>query len=88
MGRRGFTYFDWNVSSDDATKHSDEGSIYSKVMKGCKGRTSAVVLMHDSAGHEATADALKNIIAYGKEYGYSFKTITSDTPVVTHRVNN
>ena len=25
---------------------------------------------------------------FGKTYGYSFKTITSDTPVVIHRVNN
>lgn len=72
MGRRGFTYFDWNVSSDDATKHSDEDSIYTKVMSGCEGRNASVVLMHDSAPKKDTVAALKRIVPDLLEQGYIF----------------
>ena len=42
--------------------------------------------MHDIKPY--TRDALRDIIHYGKENGYVFKSITEDTPMVTHRVNN
>ena len=86
---RGYTYFDWNISSGDAGGDTyNSTNIYYNVVNNLSHSKTNVVLMHDSGGHEATADALRNIISYGKEYGYLFKTITSDTPVVTHRVNN
>lgn len=44
--------------------------------------------MHDSESHSASVDALRNIIKYGKNNGYTFKAITSDTPIVRHGVNN
>ena len=44
--------------------------------------------MHDSANHRGTVNALRDIIRYGKDNGYSFKAITNDTPVVRHGVNN
>ena len=31
---------------------------------------------------------LISTIKYGKEYGYTFKAITEDTPSVVHGVNN
>ncbi|MBP1553067.1 MAG: polysaccharide deacetylase [Oscillospiraceae bacterium] len=86
MGRRGFTYFDWNVSSDDATKHSDEGSIYSKVMKGCKGRTSAVVLMHDSAPKKDTVAALKRIIPELLEQGFVFDRLSENVQPTVFKI--
>lgn len=86
---RGYIYFDWNISSGDAGGDIyNSTNIYYNVVNNLSHSKTNVVLMHDSAGHEATVDALRNIISYGKEYGYSFKTITSDTPIVTHRVNN
>jgi len=86
---RGYIYFDWNISSGDAGGDIyNSTNIYYNVVNNLSHSKTNVVLMHDSGGHEATVDALRNIISYGKEYGYSFKTITSDTPVVTHRVNN
>ena len=45
-----------------------------------------MVLMHDIKA--ATRDALKSIIQYGKDNGYSFEKITIDTEMVTQRVNN
>ena len=86
---QGYVYYDWNVDSNDAgsdLKNSDK--IYNNVIKSLSHSKTNVVLMHDSASHTATVNALKNIIKYGKNNGYSFKAITSDTPVVRHKVNN
>ena len=35
-----------------------------------------------------TLNALSDIIDYGKNNGYSFKPLTNDTKMVTHRVVN
>ena len=35
-----------------------------------------------------TLNALRNIIQYGKENGYSFQKITMNTAMVTHKVAN
>ena len=45
-----------------------------------------MVLMHDIKWY--TRDALRDIIHFGKEHGYTFEVITMDTPMVTQRVNN
>lgn len=89
VGNRGYTYYDWNVDSNDAGSDIyNSNNIYYNVVNNLSHNKTNIVLMHDSSGHDATADALRNIIQFGKEYGYSFKTITSDTPVVAHGVNN
>lgn len=86
---RGYTYFDWNVDSNDAGSDIyNSTNIYYNVINNISHSKTNVVLMHDSGSHRATVEALRNIIKYGKEYGYSFKAITSDTPVVIHGVNN
>jgi len=86
---RGYKYFDWNVDSNDAGSDIyNSTNIYYNVVNNLSHSKTNVVLMHDSAGHNATVNALRNIIRYGKEYGYSFNVITNDTPVVAHGVNN
>lgn len=86
---RGYTYFDWNISSGDAGGAiNNSQAIYQNVVNNLSHSKTNVVLMHDSAGHEATVNALRNIIIYGKTYGYTFETITESTPVVIHSVNN
>lgn len=86
---RGYTYFDWNIDSNDAGSDIyNSDNIYYNVINNLSHNKTNVVLMHDSGSHSATAKALRNIISYGKEYGYSFKSITEDTPLVIHGVNN
>ena len=72
MTRRGFTYFDWNVSADDAVKGYTEESIYTNVVNGCKNRNVSVVLMHDSTPKKDTVAALKRIIPALMEQGYHY----------------
>lgn len=86
---RGYIYFDWNIDSNDAGRDiNNSQNIYYNVVNNLSHNKTNVVLMHDSANHKATVKALKDIIHYGKNNGYTFKAITLDTPVVIHGVNN
>ena len=86
---RGYIYFDWNVSSGDAgSAVYDSDSIYANVINNLSHSKTNIVLMHDSGGHTATVAALRNIIRTAKSYGYTFKAIDENTPVVHHGVNN
>ena len=86
---RGYTYFDWNVDSNDAGGDGyNNNKIYNNVINGLSHSKTNIVLMHDSESHSASVDALRNIIKYGKNNGYTFKAITSDTPIVRHGANN
>ena len=40
--------------------------------------------MHDFEKNNKTLDALKDIIKYGKENGYSFNKISSSSDLVVH----
>jgi len=86
---RGYKYYDWNVSSEDAgscakTKSSD--CVYRSVVNNISKNKCNMVLMHDIKSY--TADALPRIIEYGKKEGYQFKVIDDSTPMVKQRVNN
>ena len=86
---RGYNYFDWNVDSNDAGSDINNSSnIYYNVINNVSHNKTNVVLMHDSANHRATVNALSDIIRYGKNNGYTFKAIDDNTPVVRHKVNN
>lgn len=86
---RGYTYFDWNVDSNDAGSDIyNSTNIYYNVINHLSHDKTNVVLMHDSGSHSATVRTLRDIIRYGKENGYTFKAITESTPVITHGVNN
>jgi len=86
---RGYIFFDWNIDSNDAGSDKyNSGNIYYNVVNNLSHSKTNVVLMHDSSGHNATVNALRNIIQYGKTYGYTFDVITENTPVVVHGVNN
>lgn len=86
---RGYNYFDWNVDSNDAGSDINNSSnIYYNVINNVSHNRTNVVLMHDSANHRATVNALSDIIRYGKNNGYTFKAIDDNTPIVRHKVNN
>lgn len=86
---RGYTYFDWNVDSNDAGSDAyNSDNIYANVINHLSHSKTNIVLMHDSGGHTATVNALRNIIRTAKSYGYTFKAIDENTPVVHHGVNN
>ena len=85
---RGYKYFDWNVSSGDAGDVNTSEGVYNNVTKGLSKSRANVVLMHDFSGNTKTLNALSSIIDFGIKNGYTFKNITENTPMVTHKPNN
>ena len=81
----GYVYFDWNVSSGDA---SGAGStkIYNNVVNGVKSCSKCVVLMHDIKS--TTANALDNILDTLTNEGYIFATLNENSPTAHHGINN
>ena len=72
---KGYIYFDWNVSSGDAGGCTTESCVYNSVVNGLSKSRSNIVLMHDVKMF--TANALDDIIKYGKNNGYSFGVLSS-----------
>lgn len=80
MKELGYQYFDWNVSSSDASATTlSKDAIIKNVLNGAKGKQKAIVLMHESAAKTTTADALPNVIEGLKAMGYNFDVLTKDS---------
>ena len=83
---RGYRYYDWNISSGDAGETTDPNQVYLNVINNLSKDRPNMVLCHDIKWY--TRDALRNIIKYGKDNGYTFEPITMETAMVRQRVNN
>ncbi|GEM_PF-1193068 len=74
--QKGYTVVDWNVSAEDSVGgNPSSNTIASRVIKGCKDKAQAVVLMHDSATNDNTVAALNTVINWLKENSYTFDTV-------------
>lgn len=83
MTRRGFIYFDWNASAQDATPTPRPSrDIAADCLKGV-GRELVVVLAHDSAARGTTVDALPAIIEGYQNAGYTFSALHPGVEPVT-----
>lgn len=83
---KGFLYYDWNVSSGDAssTPVSAEQMVQN-VMTQADGYTRVMVLMHDTNVKTETVKALPGIIEGLQSMGYQIVPITDKTKPVQHR---
>ena len=85
--KRGYKYYDWNISSGDAVGGKIEAdTIYKNVINNSSLNRTNMVLMHDTK--RATRDALPRIIETLKSRGYTFAKIDENVPEVKQRVNN
>lgn len=83
----GYHYFDWNVSSGDASGGSHTSDeIAGNVIRSLSKSRYNVVLMHDT--HDYTAYAVEKIIEYGIANGYTFAPITMNTKESHHGIAN
>ena len=85
---RGYIYFDWNISSGDAGGAKNSNDVYYNVTSKLSKDKTNIVLMHDFENNYKTLNAIRDIIKYGKDNGYTFDVITKDTPQIVHHVNN
>lgn len=76
MVRRGYTYYDWNVTSGDASRpYVPAKEIRQNVLRNSEGTEQAIILMHDGKGHTTTAEALPEIIEGIMQKGYEFRAL-------------
>lgn len=87
---KGYTFFDWNVSAEDATGKPITAPEMVKTVTGmAKNKNQICVLMHDSASKTTTVEALPDMIVALREMGYRFEALTPDSYSFAHgRLNN
>ncbi len=89
VGKRGYSYFDWNVSSGDAESVAPSYTkIVNNVLSGARGKNSICVLMHDASAKTTTVQALPKIIEGLRAQGFTFAGLTPQTFGFHHGVNN
>ncbi len=84
MIRRGYVYYDWNISAEDAVRAGvSAADITRYALSGDSSMQKKIVLMHDGPGHRNTAEALPGIIEGLAKQGYKFAPLTKEVmPVV------
>ena len=82
----GYTYFDWNVDSNDAGGAKTSKEVFKNITEGIQNRNESVVLQHDTK--EFSVDAVERVIAWGLVNGYRFEPLTEDSPTFHHPINN
>lgn len=84
MIRRGFVYYDWNVSGGDATGQDLSSSeICENVVQGVLETEHPIVLLHDAADKDATAEAVGDIVEQLLDMGYYCDKLTPNIQPVT-----
>ena len=66
MTEKGFIYFDWNGSLEDATKHNEPERLLQNARESTLGRKKVVMLAHDIVGN--TSLCLEDLIQQFPEY--------------------
>lgn len=87
LQKRGYQYYDWNVSCGDGADHSAE-DIERFACEGGEGFTNIVLLMHDSDPKDTTVEALPHVIEHYRERGYEFRAIDRTSMVPHHGIGN
>ena len=90
MIKRGYQYFDWNVLAGDSEsdqfvngstpKKKIVDNVLGEAKKFAKTNSPICVLMHDNPGKDTTTEALPEIIDGLKGLGYTFATLSYDSP--------
>ncbi len=69
----GYRVVGWNaVCGDEEIKNASSERLVKETVKTSEGKSTVILLLHDSATHRATAEALPEIISYYRERGYRF----------------
>ncbi len=83
---RGFTYFDWNISSGDAGNVDTPDAVFENVVYAFKEGGASVVLQHDVKSFSVAA--VERIIQFGLANGYKFDKLDASSFTAHHRINN
>lgn len=81
MLRRGFVYYDWNVSGGDEGASAEE--ICAAVIRGVRENEHPVVLLHDASSADGTAQAVPAILDEVSGLGYYCDKLTPAVRPIT-----
>lgn len=85
LGEQGLTYFDWNISSQDATNPMQEAdTIFYNATYGAEDYEEVAILMHDLGNKDTTVEALPRIIEYYQQMGAEISVINEDSQLIQH----
>ena len=82
----GYRYFDWNVSSGDAGETTDPEEVFLNIISGIQQRNVSIVLQHDIKQYSVAA--VEKVIKWALKNGYTFKALSTDSPVCEFRPKN
>lgn len=85
MTRRGFVYYDWNVSGEDAVRGATWESIYNNIINyiPSNGTGRLIVLLHDSGDKKNTVAVLPDVIEKLISDGYKFDKLDNSVQPIT-----
>ena len=85
VNEHGYTYFDWNVASGDATSQAyTPDELVQNVMNDVVNYKTSVVLMHDSSAKSTTVESLEPMIEQLEALGVEFLPIDETTVPIQH----
>ncbi|MBQ9631516.1 MAG: polysaccharide deacetylase, partial [Lachnospiraceae bacterium] len=85
LNQNNIRYFDWNVSSGDATSQAySPDELVENVMRDVVKYKTSVVLMHDADAKDATVAALPALIEKLQAEGAVLLPISDDTTLIQH----
>ena len=85
LNESGFTYYDWNVMSGDAsTQNFSAETLTENVMSGIKKNQTSIVLYHDADSRTATVQSLTDVIKQLIDMGAQILPIDDNTKKIQH----
>lgn len=74
LTERGYRVISWNAECGDAEIiGADADTLVNTAKSTARGKNPVILLLHDTAPHTATAEALPRIIAHFRQEGYTFR---------------
>lgn len=84
---KGYEYYDWNVSSGDASGNNVPADTLYQQATACESDY-CTILFHDTDAKNTTVEVLPRVIDYYKKKGYTFLGLGPNSTAAHHGVNN
>ncbi len=84
--KAGYYYCDWNVDSGDAAGAKTAKEVADNVVAGIQKHPVSIVLQHDTSAY--SVEAVKYILFWGIENGYTFLPMTEETEMIHFPTKN
>lgn len=71
----GFSFYNWNVDSEDENPDTSKDQIYKNVIENIKGKEEVVLRLHDGSDNKNTMLALDEILKELIRQGWEFRIL-------------